>query len=352
MTPQTLKVSTNQQFDTFVLDVDLELTLGQGIIGVYGRTGAGKSSLLKAIAGLGGGSDTELWLDGRPVDKKADLNPCVYQSQHPSLLPNLSVIANLKSVQKHTSWRGQNGLTFDSVVALCGIDELLPMSVSSLSGGQQQMVSFARTLLSGKSVVLLDEPFSALDWQVRRRKQQLLKQLNRDYGINFVLVSHQLDELAWVSDRIVELKAGQVALNESVETAVAKLQGGDEAVKFSRLRLYFDKALPEHNFIRWRLSQAVDAATILTHSIEQAAEQVALLEANKVVLVNSAQPANNSSAVNQVLTTVSNIEVIAGRVLLALEVDGQSLLAEISAYSLERMNLEIGQTVIAQFKSI
>ena len=352
MTTQNLKVTAHQQFDTFELNIDLELLLGRDIIGVYGRTGAGKSSLLKAMAGLQRDAQAELWIDEQLVDKKAELNPCVYQSQHPSLLPHLSVLANLKWVQKHSSWRGQNGLTFERVVALCGISELLTMSVSALSGGQQQLVSFARTLLSGKPIVLLDEPFSALDWQVRRRKQQLLKKLNHEHGVSFILVSHQLDELAWVSDRIIEIKDGEVSLNEQVETALPKLQSGDDSAKFSRLRLYFDKSLVDHNLVRWRLGQGASSATILTHSIAEAPQQIALLEANKVVLVNSDEPVNNSSAVNHLLTEIIRIEALAGRALLTLEIDGQSLLAEISRYSLERMNLEVGQTIIAQFKSI
>lgn len=349
---QLMHVKTRRLYEGYELNIHADVPLGQGIIGVFGHTGAGKSSWLKSMAGLENKAQTQVMIDGKIIELEPEQNPFVYQSQHPSLLPNVTIEKNLALIHKHSKWTGQNGLNYHAVIQLCGIESLLHKYAGELSGGQQQMVSFARTLLSGKSIILLDEPFSAMDWQVRRRKLQLIKQLNSEFGLVFILVSHQLDELALIAQHLIAIEAGEIALNGDTEEIIGALQSIEGEFKFSRLKLWFDAELPEHDLIRWRLGDAIDAPAVLSHTLESAQQQVALVEANKVVIMMANASDNISSAVNQVPAQITKIDARAGRVLLTLQVEEQTLLAEISGYSKDKMQLACGQQVIAQFKSI
>jgi molybdate transport system ATP-binding protein len=171
-----------QQGHNFTLSVDLVLPLCKGIVGIFGKSGAGKSTLLRVLSGLEKADlepvDLEKkilkkveskihWQDKRIDKLPADKNPCLLQTQQAQLFPNLTVLANLTFVIKHSAWANSCSFTFEQVIQWCGIEHLLTQPSTSLSGGEQQRVNLSRSLLSGKPIILLDEPFSALDWNAR-----------------------------------------------------------------------------------------------------------------------------------------------------------------------------------------
>ena len=180
--------------DDFELNIQTELDLTKGIIGIFGGSGQGKSTLLQICAGITASSGSKVSWYGRSGNEfhssVAESAPCVYQSQDVVLFEHLTVEQNLDFVLQHSNWSRNNNLfTKQEVVDWCGISDLLNQNSQSLSGGEKQRVGLARSLLSGKPVIILDEPFSALDWHNRMAMLQLVQQFKPK-----IRISHYFSE--------------------------------------------------------------------------------------------------------------------------------------------------------------
>ncbi len=185
----------------------------QGITAIFGPSGCGKSSLLRVIAGLEPKSQGELRL-GNEVWQDATHQKPTHQRhlgmvfQQPSLLRHLSVLDNLRFAQRRshdrTRWRPEELLT------RLGLGHLGQRMPETLSGGEQQRVAIARALIRQPKLLLLDEPFAALD-QVRRDDiLQWLGEIQREWQVPMLLVTHALDEVARLADHVLLMEAGQV----------------------------------------------------------------------------------------------------------------------------------------------
>jgi molybdate transport system ATP-binding protein len=198
----------------FRLRVSLHIPL-KGITALVGPSGAGKTSLLRAIAGLTRLPgrvviEGEVWQEGRhfvPVHRRA--LGMVFQES--SLLDHLSVKDNLLFGFNRTAQPKTMGL--DEVLALLGLEPLIARSTSHLSGGEKQRVALGRALLSQPRLLLMDEPLSSLDAQSRAEILPFLEALHRTLSIPILYVSHDSEEVARLADRVVTLNAGQIVDN-------------------------------------------------------------------------------------------------------------------------------------------
>ena len=210
----------------FDFDVDLSIPM-MGVTGVYGVSGAGKTTLLRCIAGLERQAEGRLviagdvWQDsakglGRPVHERQ----IGYVFQEPRLFSHLDVRANLRYGQDRAQEPVVAGHR-ERIVELLGLEALLARSARALSGGEAQRVAIARALLRGPRVLLMDEPLASLD---RRRKEDVLPFLDRlhaELSIPMLYVSHDLDEMCRLSDRLLVLHEGRVAAFGDVSSVLA-----------------------------------------------------------------------------------------------------------------------------------
>ena len=201
-----------------------------GAIGVFGPSGAGKSTLLSALAGFTPVARGRIALDGAPLEETAtrvrlppharDVALCF---QEPRLFAHLSVRGNLKFAVKRAR---RAGLTLEAAAAAFEIEELLERRPARLSGGEKSRVALARAALTGAKLLLLDEPFAALDRARRRRLLGRLRDVRAAAGLPFMLVSHGIDDLAAVCDTLVTVEHGEVtacgAFAETVLSAPAR----------------------------------------------------------------------------------------------------------------------------------
>ncbi|BBK41444.1 ABC transporter ATP-binding protein [Allostella vacuolata] len=189
------------------------LAIGAGeVLALLGPSGCGKTTLLRIIGGFIRQSAGTVRIGGAPVD---DLPPnrrnvgIVFQSY--ALFPHMTVAENVAYGLKARGWRRSDVAPrvtrMLEVVRLSTFGDRLPRQ---LSGGQQQRVALARALAVGPSVLLLDEPFSALDKGLRLDMQIELKRLQRQFGLTAVLVTHDQDEAMSVADRIAVMHRGRV----------------------------------------------------------------------------------------------------------------------------------------------
>ena len=205
---------------------DLTLRVGEGeIVGILGTSGCGKSSLLRVIAGLDRAAGTVI-LDGTPV---TGLSPNVgLVFQEPRLMPWLTVREN---AEFGIRGRGAPGRDRDALVAhwirklgLSGYETHYP---KECSGGMAQRASLARTLVTSPKLLLLDEPFGALDAFIRMQLQDVLLEIWREAKSTIILVTHDIDEALYLCDRILVLRGqpGRLTGEFSIEQERPRSRG-------------------------------------------------------------------------------------------------------------------------------
>jgi putative spermidine/putrescine transport system ATP-binding protein len=196
---------------TAVTDVSLSVRAGE-IVALLGPSGCGKTTLLRVVAGFVRQTAGSVRIDGNPIDHlPANRRNVGIVFQSYALFPHLTVALNVAyGLQARGVPRGEVRRTverFLEVVRLADFRDRLPRQ---LSGGQQQRVAVARALAVEPRVLLLDEPFSALDKGLRLDMQIEVKRLQRQFGLTAILVTHDQDEAMSVADRIAVMNHGRV----------------------------------------------------------------------------------------------------------------------------------------------
>ena len=355
MSINTLQVKTNLPLNSTLslhLNVDTQLVLQEGITGVFGQSGQGKSSLLKVIAGLLPHPLNEVRFDNDASPGLPELNPCVYQEQQVLLFPTMTVEQNLDFVLKHSTWKQKNEFSKQQVVQWCGISSLLNQDVTSLSGGEKQRVSLARSLLSGKPILLLDEPFSALDWRAREELMSLITHLVSEHEIRVVIVSHSLRELALSCHQIVQIENGRITFQGDIKPFLEQAETLSESKAFARLELNSPKQIETFNLSKWSLRHAPEHTVYVKDERKpySAQSKIIILEADKVSI--SKQSSEHSSMLNELPANITAIEPKQTNVLVSLIVGQQHIYSEITHYSVNKLKLNIGDLVYVQFKAV
>ncbi|AXB44067.1 ABC transporter ATP-binding protein [Amycolatopsis albispora] len=186
---------------------DLAFTVEAGELAcIVGPSGCGKSTLLRCVAGLIKPSAGEVRLHGDLIDGVPDDLAVVFQDYSRSLFPWLSVRAN---VEFPLRWRGlskaERHRRADEALASVNLPDIGGKYPSQLSGGMQQRVSIARALASEPALLLMDEPFASVDAQTRFELEDLLRRVQRERGSTVLLVTHDIDESVYLSDRVLVL---------------------------------------------------------------------------------------------------------------------------------------------------
>lgn len=180
-------------------------------VSIVGRSGCGKSTLLRLVAGLETPTGGSVVVDGHPISKPPDSVRYLFQNYGESLLPWRTVGGNIQFGLHHAYRRSAPPSRADirtiideklAEVGLAGTADRYP---SELSGGMQQRVAIARALASEPRILLLDEPFSAVDALSRANLQDLLLRIWRAHALTIVFVTHDIDEALYLSDRVVVL---------------------------------------------------------------------------------------------------------------------------------------------------
>ncbi len=199
-------------------DISIEIEKGE-IYGIIGQSGAGKSTLLRCINGLEKYDDGEILVDGQKVDIKDKKNLRLLQKrmgmifQGFNLLERLDVYQNVALPMKF--W-GINPNTPESkekimkLLKLVGLEEKIHAKPRELSGGQKQRVAIARALVLDPDFLLCDEATSALDPEITRGILALLQKINKEMGITIVVVTHQMEVVKQICQRVAFLSNGKV----------------------------------------------------------------------------------------------------------------------------------------------
>jgi len=195
-----------------ILDIKLDLEQRK-LITLYGKSGAGKTTLLLILAGLLSPEKgfvkvgNEIWTDrANNVQLAAQKRNVGFVFQEYALFPNMTVRENLV----FALGKGQSEKIVDHLVEIIDLGQLQDRNPSTLSGGQKQRVALARALVKKPSILLLDEPLSALDHEMRTKLQSYILEVHNEFKLTTILISHDVSEIIRLSDFLVEMDQGKI----------------------------------------------------------------------------------------------------------------------------------------------
>lgn len=201
---------------------DIHLEVGDGeFVAVVGRSGCGKSTMLRLIAGLLPASAGEITVSGERVT--APRRDIAMMFQRPALLPWRTVLDNVLLPVQIYGWRKsahrRRALDLLELAGLGGFEKRMPYE---LSGGMQQRVALCRALIANPRVMLMDEPFSALDALTREELSVELQKIHMENNATIVFVTHSIDEAVLLADRVVVLSPRPGRIREVLEIKIPR----------------------------------------------------------------------------------------------------------------------------------
>jgi molybdate transport system ATP-binding protein len=214
--------------------LDVELTCPHGITCIMGPSGSGKSTILAVLAGLQVPDrgrvaiGPQVWLDReRGIDVPVHRRRLSYVFQGLALFPHMTALANVEYGMSNTP-RGERTAKARTLLERVGVGHLARRRPRTFSGGEAQRVALARALARSPELVLLDEPFSALDRELRAQLTSLVRELSRELSVPIVHVTHSIAEARLLADQIVRLDKGRVVARGKPDEVLAGVTSLEE----------------------------------------------------------------------------------------------------------------------------
>lgn len=214
-------VSKHYQNHPALADVSIDISASESVV-ILGPSGCGKTSLLRVIAGLTRPDSGEISIDGRVVSGRGTFVPphdrrLGFVFQDLALWPHLTVRKNLEFVMRAVKLsKSERDDRAKQTLSLVQIEQLSARYPHELSGGEQQRAALARALVGQARLLLLDEPLSSLDADLRQTLRIELRQLQRGLGLTTIYVTHDREDAAVLGDRVIEMRAGRVTSAQAV----------------------------------------------------------------------------------------------------------------------------------------
>lgn len=353
-----LSLKARVSFPGFTLDVDQDLTVDR-IVGLFGASGSGKSTLLRVIAGFENSArgrvefEGECWQDtGSRHFLPAWRRPVGFVFQDTRLFGHLDVAGNLRyAVSRSKS--GSASIRHEDILVAFDLRELLSRRVDALSGGERQRVAIARTLLTQPRILLLDEPLAALDIGRKSEILPYLESLPDRFGIPVIYVSHAIDEVARLCDRVVALHQGRIVATGNTADVLNHLEvrlPQSPLGQVTVIDVTVAEQLPELQLTRLDHGGQTFVVPTLTH-LPLGARLRLSIRASDVAIATEAP--RGISVRNVLRGTLAAVELHADSAFATLQVDiGNTLLkSELTRHAVGELGLRAGMPVFALVKT-
>lgn len=334
------------------LELELEFSVEPGrCLSLAGPSGSGKTTVLRLVAGTTRPDDgrislgEEVWFDSsRGISWPPERRRCGFVFQDYALFPHLSAWRNVAYGLRATP-RARRRAAAVALLERFGIAAWADASPPKLSGGQRQRLALARALAASPSVLLLDEPLSALDARTRAGAVRELTTILRELEVAVVLVTHDFTEATLLADEVGVLDGGRIvqrgtAGDLSARPATAFVADFTGAVVLTGRARRCDGELTMVELDRGGVVSTTDQGT----------GRVAVSVYPWEITIRQAPAIADESAQNQLRARVASLSTIANRVRVGLDA-GQLLIAEVTGKAAEDLRLEVGAEVIASWKA-
>ena len=208
-------------------DVNLQIEDGEFMV-LVGPSGSGKTTMIKMINRLLEPTDGDIYMDGKRIkdyDERELRLSTGYVLQAIALFPNLTVAENIALIPEMKGWtKSRIASKTEELLDKVGLpaSEYANRKPGELSGGEQQRIGIVRAIIAEPKILLMDEPFSALDAISRKQLQVLTKNLHKEFGMTTIFVTHDTDEALKLGDRIAVLQEGEIVQVANAETILAQ----------------------------------------------------------------------------------------------------------------------------------
>jgi molybdate transport system ATP-binding protein len=345
------------RYPSFHLSVGLDFPTS-GITVLFGPSGSGKTTLLRCLAGLERAPDgfmqfgNDVWQDeAKGMCLPLHARPIGYVFQEPRLFPHYSVRSNLLYGYKRIPVE-ERRISIEQVVSILGIEHLLDRRIHKLSGGEQQRVTIGRALLTSPKLLLMDEPLTSLDIQRKQELIPFIHRLHEELSIPVIYVSHSINEILQLADRVVLLKQGKLvgagALNEVLTSLEYRGSFGS-----LRVGAVLDAHVASHE-PQYGLTQLEFKGQFLFVPLQSAAigqiVRVHILSSDVSLVVGRTN--SPTSVLNILEATIVEIREMDQSTVDVLLNIGAPLVASITRKSLANLGLKPGQHVYAHIKAV
>lgn len=329
-----------------------------GVIGVFGSSGHGKTTLLNLLSGLQSPIGGEIELNGRvlysfknKVNVKARKRNIAYVFQDYRLFPHLSVYKNLK----YALPRKGSKSTVVEMASLLGIEHLLSKKPSQCSGGEKQRIAIGRSLLLNPELLLMDEPFSAIDIEKREELMQYIKIVANKFHIPVLIVSHNFEDMLKLIDKVMFIDNGQVSYYDDVFQVLSNPDFIANEKIFKQFNNLLKLTVSDVcETLEGRLYETVHEQTGMRFLVEsymnlQTSDEVHVaLSPDDIVMAT--RSVHEISTSNQIKGTVLRIIELPYMIKCVVDV-GFLVLVTITVNAYERLGISLGDMVWLQFKT-
>lgn len=341
-----LHVAVNKRLGNFTLEAEFKSTGSN--MGVFGPSGSGKSTLVSLIAGLQQPDSGVISLNGEAMfNSQENINMLPEKRhigivfQHPHLFPHLCVRKNLLYGFKRTAPENRN-IDLDSLIGILKLEDLLDRGVRNLSGGEQQRVAIGRAILSNPRLLLMDEPLSALDDNLKFQIINYLKIACATFNIPYLFISHSLVEMRLMADNVLVFDKGEIITETSTEQ-LARQKMGSSSVGYINL-------IKAHKVGKARLSLYSWGKNELLVSVNSHLDDAILELSSRDIILCKDNP-GAISARNLLHCKVISIFTTNGKTGVELDCCGQTLIAEVVDEAANELGLDSGTEVFAAIKA-
>ncbi len=343
-----ISVKAGKRYGDFAMEFDFAVS-GERL-GVFGESGSGKSTLVGILAGLLLPDRGEITLDGECIFSSAKrINTPPEQRriavvfQQPTLFPHLSVKSNLLYGFRR-SLPEQRTIDFAKLVEVLNLDGLLERGVNNLSGGEKQRVSLGRAILANPRLLLMDEPMSALDDDLKFQIIPYLKSVSEQFGIPYLFISHSLVEMRLMAEQIIVVSGGR---NAGLTTAdqLARVRMGTSPVGYiNLLKVKAPRRIDGLFAYSWGNQE------LLISAGDEREEALFELSSKDIILCKRHPEA--ISARNLIACKVANTFVSGKRIGVELACGDQLMVAEIVESAAEELGIMAGSELFAVIKAV
>jgi molybdate transport system ATP-binding protein len=327
----------------------------KGVTAIFGPSGCGKTTLLRAMAGLEPEARGmvsiagKIWQDD-PVFAPTHKRAIGYVFQEASLFPHMSVKNNLLFGKKRAPRHG-NCVDSAEAVELLALHDMMEYMPHELSGGQRQRVAIARALLTGPELLLMDEPMSGLDEESKDEIIPCLDALCRSLSIPVFYVSHRIDEISRLADRLLLMDAGRIRASGDIADILTRLElplahrNEAEAILEGKVIAYDEK----YNLIHLDCAGHIFVMGAV-HPLPTGKTVRLRLLARDISITLA--PQTGTSILNIFPVTVQQVSAEgSAQVIVQLDLSGTKILSRITRKSADTLQIEPGKQVYAQVKS-